>query len=388
MGRLGMYRRTKKTSVLTLAVMMIAAVLTLLPATPVNAQSGNDVTVSPGESIQAALDEAQSGDTITVKKGVYEEALVIRASGITLIGEKGATVSPGDSRTECEFFGDVDAICIATDFFTKENGQIDSREVISDVTVSGFNVKNTRGAGIGVVRGENITITNNSVTAPGCDGYYVILTDGFNVSRNVVKKSGQVLPFCNGVSVLSSSNGTVARNKAVNGDGMGLLFNSVVNVKVDRNKVVGNCNGISLNNDTDRPLDLKNVKVTRNTVSRNNKSCKLFESFGIDAEFGGVGIAVVGGDKIQLKRNKVTKNVLAKELELPTAGILLADNVNPLTGEFFAPLGRVTVARNNVRDNSAGGVEVDLAVLSADGKVKFNKNTCGVSVPDPAWCGG
>lgn len=383
-----MYQRKKKTSVATLVVIMIAGLLTLLPATQVEAQAGNDRTVSPGESIQAALDEAESGDTIIVKKGVYNEALVIRTSGITLLGEKGATVSPGDSRTECEFFGDVDAICIAADFFTREDGRIDSREVISDVTVSGFAVRNVRGAGIGVVRGENITITKNNVTAPGCDGYYAILTDGFEISRNVVKKSGQVLGFCNGVSVLSSSNGTVARNKALNGAGMGLLLNSVVNVKVDRNKVVGNCNGISLNDDPDRPLELKNVKVTRNTVSRNTKSCKIFEMFGVDAEFGGVGIGVIGGDKIQLKRNKVTKNVLPDELQLPTAGVLLIDNVNPLTGDFFSPLGRVTVAHNTIRDNSAGGVEVDLSVLTQDGKVKVNKNTCGVSIPDPALCGG
>lgn len=369
------------------AMAMIAGLLAFLPSTAAAAQA-NEITVSAGESIQAALDAADPGTTITVEKGTYEEALVIRTSGITLIGEKGATVSPGDARSECEFFGDIDAICIANGFFVNEAGQTDSTETIRDVTVSGFTIKNVRGAGVGVVRGENITITRNSVQAPGCDGFYVITTTGFEVSRNTTKKASNVLGFCNGLSIINSSDGIVSRNKALNGFGTGVMLNSVESVNLDRNKVVGNCNGITLTDGPDAPLGVKNVKITKNTVSKNNKTCKPFESFGFDESFGGAGIAVLGGDKIQIKKNKVTKNIVDDKIGFPTAGIMVLDNVNIFTGEFIDSVGRVSISRNTVTKNSVNGLETDILVGTEDGKVNVTKNNCGVSTPDPAWCGG
>src|SRR4051812_5631356 len=57
------------------------------------AEAADGVVVHPGESIQAALDAAQEGDTITVSAGTYHEYLQISTDGVTLQGE-GAVLEP------------------------------------------------------------------------------------------------------------------------------------------------------------------------------------------------------------------------------------------------------------------------------------------------------
>jgi hypothetical protein len=57
-----------------------------------------DVTLSPGDKIQPALDQAAPGDTITLKPGVFVEKLKLKKSGtaaakITLVGQPGAVLS-------------------------------------------------------------------------------------------------------------------------------------------------------------------------------------------------------------------------------------------------------------------------------------------------------
>src|SRR5947208_2262863 len=44
------------------------------------------IVVNPGQSIQAAVNHAQPGDTVLVKPGVYHQAVTIRRDGVTLRG--------------------------------------------------------------------------------------------------------------------------------------------------------------------------------------------------------------------------------------------------------------------------------------------------------------
>lgn len=55
--------------------------------------TGQVITVNPGETIQAAVDEAQPGDTIRVLPGVYAEEVLVQTESLTLEG-----VVDGDQR--------------------------------------------------------------------------------------------------------------------------------------------------------------------------------------------------------------------------------------------------------------------------------------------------
>lgn len=118
-------------------------------------------TVSPGESIQAALNAAAArngADTVVVKAGTYTEALVVNdAARVTLRAAGAVTLLSPANLTPLTLGGTrVGAALI---------------DIYSDnVTVDGFTVSgatNTDGdlfAGIRVIRGGSATIRNNTVT--------------------------------------------------------------------------------------------------------------------------------------------------------------------------------------------------------------------------------
>ena len=119
-------------------VVVLAALLPMLAAATGAAQAAKKVIVGPGDSIQAAVDAAQPGDTILVK-GRHQENVAITTDGITLRG-LGAVLAPAatptqNACTDPSAPADVNGICILGDvnFVT---GEV-IREV-RDVTISGF----------------------------------------------------------------------------------------------------------------------------------------------------------------------------------------------------------------------------------------------------------
>src|SRR5262245_22951117 len=69
------------------AVAVVASLIGVISvgfASPAGAAGA--IVVRPGQSIQAAIDAASPGTTIVVKRGTYQENLVIRTDGIKLIG--------------------------------------------------------------------------------------------------------------------------------------------------------------------------------------------------------------------------------------------------------------------------------------------------------------
>ena len=55
-------------------------------ATTHQARPAAIIVVSPGQSIQAAVNHAHPGDTVLLRRGVYHQSVQIRTDGITLRG--------------------------------------------------------------------------------------------------------------------------------------------------------------------------------------------------------------------------------------------------------------------------------------------------------------
>src|SRR5436190_14623396 len=107
-------RRTQmRRSARLLAVVPATMLLTLIAwAGPGQAAT---TVVGPGDSIQAAVDAAQPGDTIVVQ-GLHHENVAITTDGITLHGQ-GAVLEPAATPTENACFNpsepeDVNGICV------------------------------------------------------------------------------------------------------------------------------------------------------------------------------------------------------------------------------------------------------------------------------------
>lgn len=65
------------------AASLLAAAMALVVS---SSASGADLFVTPGQSIQAAIDHAIDGDRVLVQPGVYNEAIDFRGKAIEVIG--------------------------------------------------------------------------------------------------------------------------------------------------------------------------------------------------------------------------------------------------------------------------------------------------------------
>ena len=77
--------------------------LFLVLAAPL-AAGAKTITVSPGQSIQAAVDSASSGDLVEVLAGSYYQKVLVKGKSITLRGSAGAenTLIDGDHAWSAE----------------------------------------------------------------------------------------------------------------------------------------------------------------------------------------------------------------------------------------------------------------------------------------------
>lgn len=158
---------------IVLAVIFFAAVV----AVPVEAVQ---ISVDPGESIQAALDAAKPGDTVLVHAGIYRESLNITKQ-VFLVGEGGPMLDSGASGS---------GIALRAD----------------GIEVSGVDLRTTRATGILVASGDN-KIMNNSVS--GClDGIRLV---GAGASNNVVARN-RVDNNTNGVTLIGSRRNVIKNN--------------------------------------------------------------------------------------------------------------------------------------------------------------------------------
>ena len=83
-----------------MSAIALGAVALTLAVTPALASAE---TVEEGESIQAAIDDAQPGDTITIGRGEFRENLTIRTDDLTIRGagngRHGTTLMPATAPT-------------------------------------------------------------------------------------------------------------------------------------------------------------------------------------------------------------------------------------------------------------------------------------------------
>lgn len=135
------------------------------------------IQVDSSESIQAAVDAAQPGDTVQVQSGIYHQKLNI-SKQIVLQGRGHPLLDAGASGN---------AITLCAD----------------NITISGFDIRTTRRMGIQAISSHN-TIANNSIS--GClDGIRLDRAHFNTIANNEINNN------TNGIT-LSSSNGNMIRN--------------------------------------------------------------------------------------------------------------------------------------------------------------------------------
>ncbi|MGA9189267.1 MAG: PKD domain-containing protein [Methanosarcina sp.] len=126
--------------------------------------AAGNIYVSPGGSIQAAVDKASSGDTILVKPGEYKESVQINEDNLTIISD-----SKNPDNT----------------VIVGENEENNAFKVIAhNVTISGFSIVNSK-CGIYLNSAENCFISDNDISK-NYIGICLSKSDNNTLSNNIV----------------------------------------------------------------------------------------------------------------------------------------------------------------------------------------------------------
>jgi hypothetical protein len=363
---------------MTVAVATLGALAFSLPA---SSTADRTVTVSSGESIQAAIDAAKPGTTIEIAPGTYHESLIIKKDGIEIVGagRKLTKIVPPDPLVEGQVCVSSEqrnpppapptivasGICVANvDAQFNPLGTVEDVE-IRNLTVTGFNE-----FGILFFASEDGVV--NRVIASDNEEYGVFAntSTGTTVARSVFGNNGEA-----GIYIGDSPNedATVWKNVSY-GNVNGIFLRDAAHGKVIGNKAFGNCTGILvLNTDetAQQPpapaVDAKDWTLKHNNVTANNKACAGGGEEGAPPT-SGTGIAVIGGIDIDVIDNGVFGNVPDPSITSPfSGGVVVGENSKGTRVGFNTVI---------------GNKPFDLVYDGTGEDNKFFDNDCLTSQPD------
>lgn len=176
------------------------------------------ITVNPSESIQAAINNATSGDTILVLAGTYHESLEVNKS-ISLIGE------------------DRDQT-----FIDGQDNQFIINITADNVTIEGFTIQSALNPsyGIGLFGSKGDVISRNTLENSQ-QGIALTSCSNVNISDSIVTVNTQ-----QGIALYSASSNVVSNNMVTANTGGGIAVYASNNNLFSGNTISGNNGGVSI----------------------------------------------------------------------------------------------------------------------------------------------
>jgi hypothetical protein len=349
----------------TLVAAALAGLTTMLLAGPAAADV---IKVSPGGSIQAAIDKAGEGDTVKLAAGTYQESVQIKTDGITLkgAGADETVIQPGTSTVDpfCEGSG----ICVADVELSDPNAPPTVRNVIEDVRVKDLKV--TGFAFTGVLFFGTRDQRVNDVLAEGNEGYGIAAfnTTGGQYWDNVTPNNHEA-----GIYVGDSphANALVRDNVSYGNLGNGIFIRDASHGVVEDNQTSDNCIGI-LFLETPEPTENSDWVARDNSANHNNAACPAGEEGDATS---GIGIVIFGAHGITLADNTANGNQPGGDTPA-SAGIIVVSAPGATPAETFL------ATDNVIKHNTAfGNLPVDL-LWDGQGDNTFTANRCKTSNPD------
>jgi hypothetical protein len=332
----------------------------------------SDEVVQPGESIQAAIDDALPGDTITVGPGEFTENLTITKDDITLrgsgTGTRGTTLMPSTAPapSPCEREpAAVSGICVRG--ATEATGPPVRGVTIKRLTVDGFS-----GTGVHAIHAEDYTVAH--VRARDNEGYGIagFVLSGVRYLRNISTDNAEP-----GIYIGDSHDaqavvvGNTSIHNGIGGEGFGFLLRDSTNGLVIGNHAARNCIGFFfVDTGFNEAEPLSDWTARGNTANHNNGVCPTSAAF---PAFSGTGILLGGTHEVAVTRNQVFGNrpTIASQL---SGGIVVASTKTSLAGAD--PTDNV-VSRNVAFHNQPADIVWD---RTGTGN-RFLRNNCVLSVP-------
>lgn len=339
------------------AVALLAAGSGVLAAAP--AYAAQTLVVHPGQSIQAAVLRAHSGDTVVIKPGHYRESVFVGTSNLTIRGSgaanNGTIVEPGmpNRNNRCSTEGGGNGFCVI--------GLPGHR--VNNVRISSLLVQNFKSMGIIGFQTNRLMVDGVVARNNGEYGIARFASSESLIVKNVARGNGEAGIYI-GDSPMAN---TGVFGNDVSGNGFGIFIRHARHVEVAFNTSAGNCDGILVLDDG-QPGGAGNVWLHDNTVKNNNKMCPADQEHGAPPLSGG-GITLLGATNSTVGHNAVLGN---QGNTLVSGGITLLS-----AAMFHGSAATGNTIKNNTAYRNAPADIVD----HSGGHNMFVRNFCTRSMP-------
>ncbi|MFF4759642.1 nitrous oxide reductase family maturation protein NosD [Streptomyces sp. NPDC001292] len=337
------------------AAVLVGAGIAAAPPVPVPRTH----LVHPGQSIQQAVDSAKQGDTVLVLPGVYHESVKVTTPGLTLRGTGRSTVlQPGSQKPADDCGKRGDGICVAG---TKD-------KPLEGVTVSHLTLTGFSHAGLFAMGTDRLTVRQVTAEKNKVWGLAEERSVRSEYRSNIARDNGDAgLFLANTITAeqgASGTDGTLIAHNRLEGNRIGVTVRRLRDLTVRSNDVTGNCAGVFVVGDENKPR-AGALTVRDNRVVENNRFCPATARLPF---LQGSGIVLTGTEQTDVSGNLVVGNSGRSPL---SGGIVLFKS-------FVGPAGeRNRVSRNVLEANSpADLVNQESATLNT-----FVANSCGASRP-------
>ncbi|MFF4487951.1 nitrous oxide reductase family maturation protein NosD [Streptomyces sp. NPDC001544] len=338
------------------AALLVAGVGAAAPA-------GNCPTlhvVRPGQSIQKAVDAAKPGDTVLVTAGTYRESVKITTPWLTLRGDGRKTViRPGKKKSDTSCAGYGNGICVAGTKSWRVDGV-----TIADLTVTGF-----ARAGVFAVGTDHLTVRQVTADKNKLWGIAEERSVRSLVRGNTVRDNGDAGVFLANTMLTEAgakdTRGTIVDRNVLKGNRIGVTVRRLRNITVAHNDVTGNCAGVFVVGDENKPKAGK-ATVAYNSIVKNNKYCPKTARLPF---LQGSGVVLTGAEDSLVTGNVITGNAGRSPL---SGGVVLYKSFVGTTSE-----------RNRIHDNRVkNNAPADLVNQEAAKRNNtFARNNCAKSKP-------
>ncbi|MFG2635696.1 nitrous oxide reductase family maturation protein NosD [Streptomyces sp. NPDC048362] len=344
----------------------VALLLGVSPGAFPAAAAPRTLTVHPGESIQKAVNAARAGDTVLVQAGTYHESVTVKTSGLTLRGVGPHTVIMPPRKKAVPSAGKAigcveggKGICVVG----LRNKPV-ANVTVSDLTLTGFS-----SVGLWSLATDRLTVQRVRSEKNGKWGISQEHSTRGVFRNNVARGNGDAGLYLANTTMsekgATDSRGLVVEGNALEDNRNGLTILRLRNLTVQRNRVTGNCAGMMVIGDENKPR-AGALTIGGNRVIRNNKYCAKTARLPF---LQGSGIVLAGVESALLTRNVVAGNSGRSPL---SGGVVL----------FKSFVGAVN-EKNRVDENwLTANAPADLVNQNASkGSNLFRGNFCRVSIP-------
>ena len=382
----------KRAQLAVLPALLVAG-LTAVPASATTASpsshsgTGTAHVVAPGQSIQAAVDAADPGDTIRLQAGTYRESVLVTEDDITVrgagSGPHGTVLLPpaefpdnacGNNPPAPEPPPYGAGICIFGDWSGGAGPTTHATRFVHGGRITGIRFDGFA-INIATVATDGVRVDHNVSLDGGHYGITHVLSKNGLVEDNTVIDAAHAGIYIGAYNIADS--GSVIRRNHVERSALAISTYDSQGVTLTRNTIVDSCVGyLAFSDDLKVPGGDK-LTVTRNEVVANNEDAPThgcepvpFIDF---PETNGSGIVLVGTTESTISRNVVTDNVG----DLPLSGGLVVVTGQEFRGSPATDEGSLTISRNDLSGNGPDDIRWD----GVGQDVGFTRNACGTSSP-------